>query len=300
MQLDDLANSVGLGLRAPHYQDILAATFNDQKKIAPWFEVLIDNYLGAGGTNYQVLEAMSQQYPISFHGVNLNLGGIDPLDKSYLQLLKSAIQAFNPIAVSEHACFTAFNGNQAHDLLPLPFTQAAADNLAQRVMQTQDFLGQQILIENVSRYIDYPATNLEKKEDMDEADLLTYVAHKADCFILLDINNAYVNQINHGIDYLKFLHKLPPSRIKEVHLAGHELRGSLLVDTHNNLISKKVWDCYADFCHFSRQHKITTPTLIEWDSDIPELSILLEEKSRAEKIIQHSKNQKIPTSEGTC
>lgn len=259
----------GLGLRIPHIQYVL-------KKYPdiPWFEIHICNFL-RGGINYQLLKQVAKKYPLSFHGVSLNLGGTEPLDTDYLQRLKKAVKDFQPTMISEHVCFTTMEGEYFHDLLPVPFTSFAIKHFSDRIDQVQNFLGQKILIENVSRYTTY------KESEMSEAEFISAISNMSGCGIVLDLNNAYVNQYNLGESLETFIAGLPLENIGEVHLAGFSKQGDQLIDTHSGPVCDAVWHSFRQL----NQLCADIPSLIEWDNQLPEFSILEQEQKKAQSII---------------
>ncbi|MGI1669677.1 MAG: DUF692 domain-containing protein [Neptuniibacter sp.] len=265
-------HGAGLGLRTPHLREVL----RDQPDV-PWFEVHICNYLG-GGLSKALLEEVNERYPLSFHGVNLNLAGIEPFDRDYLQRLKKSVDYLNPAMVSEHACFTAINGVHFHDLMPVPFTQQAVVHLAGRISIIQDLLGRQIMIENLSRYYRYD------ESEMSEGEFMAAVCEEADCGLLLDLNNAYVNQRNLGESLSGFISELPLERIGEIHLAGFTEQDGQLIDTHGSPVCEDVWQAFIDF----NQLKSGVPTLIEWDNNLPEFSVLMEQRQIAQTILDRN------------
>lgn len=260
----------GIGLRPAHLHEVLQTG-----PAIPWFEIHSCNFLG-GGLNRELLQQIGSNYPLSCHGVNLNLGGTDPLDLDYLQNLRRLIDDIKPMMVSEHACFCAHQGRYYHDLLPVPFTEAAARHMAARIQQVQDYLGRRILVENVSRYINYPTSPLS------EAEFLTMICELADCNLILDLNNSYVNQHNLGEDARQFITDLPLERIGEVHVAGFSNIEGQLIDTHSTNVSDEVWQLYRD----TIEQLATVPCLIEWDSELPPLATLLQEQRKATAIQQ--------------
>ncbi len=271
----NLVSGVGIGLRAEHYQFV-----KQEQPSTPWFEVLIDNYLGHGGQIQQHLQDFSEHYPLTFHGVGMSLGSCDPLNKTYLGLLKQAINTYQPALVSDHLCWTGFQNEYLHDLLPMPYTDEAARHVAQRIKQVQDYLNIQILIENVSSYMQY------RISDMSEAEFLVYVCELADCHLLLDINNIYVSAFNHGFDAVEYLDLMPAKRIKEIHLAGFEDQGGYLLDTHGEKIHPPVWELYREAIkRFGVQ-----PTLIEWDNNLPKFYVLQQEAHKAERILNDAQS----------
>ncbi|MFK5915447.1 MAG: DUF692 domain-containing protein [Woeseiaceae bacterium] len=262
---------VGLGLRSPHINEILT----DLPAI-PWFELLADNHMVEGGLIAAQLEAISQNYPTTFHSVGLSLASVDPLDMKYLGQLKKLMCQHEVAWLSEHCCFTAANGLHSHDLLPIPYSEESLQHMVQRISQVQDFLGEQILLENVSSYMSFSSSTIA------EVDFISAVAEQADCLLLIDVNNMYVNHINLGTDLDEYLTKLPYERIKEVHLAGFDDRGDYILDAHNNRVAKPVWTLYEKLI----KNIPDVPTLIEWDNDIPALQVLMAESKKAELIKQ--------------
>lgn len=256
-----MAASIGLGLRLPHVHEVIRT-----RPDVPWFEVHICNYLGSR-LNKGLLGKVREDYPLSFHSVSLNLGGTDPIDLAYITQLKHAISDFQPMLVSDHLCFTAHRNKAYHDLLPIPYTHLSLKNISERVTQIQDILGCRILLENASRYYCYPAN------DMSEAEFLSELCARTGCHILLDLNNAYVNQHNHGVDAVGFMQALPKTDIKEIHLAGHSQQHDRLVDTHNCAVDRAVWALYHRYCAINPD----VPCLIEWDQQLPSFSRLWQE-----------------------
>lgn len=259
----------GLGLRSAHIDRILS-----ERPPVPWFELLADNHTAPGGLIPRQLAAVRADYPISLHCVGMSLGGTDPLDMAYLRTIKRLIQSYEPAQVSDHLCFSSHLSHQYHDLLPLPYTEEALLHVADRIRRVQDFLGVRLLVENVSSYLTYGHSTLG------EAEFLAALTDSADCDLLFDVNNAYVNEFNHGAPAGDFLRQLPLERIREIHLAGYEDKGDYLIDAHNNRVSDPVWALYADVV----QRLPDVPVLIEWDNDLPALEILLDEADRAERI----------------
>ncbi len=251
---------VGLGLRPDHYETILS-----ERPSIDFFEALTENYLVPGGKPLHYLDRISAQYPIVFHGVSLSIGSTAPLNMDYLNQVKGLIQRTKPLWVSDHLCWTGVDGTNLHDLMPLPFTEEALDHLVTRVSQVQDYLGQQILLENVSSYLTYQSS------EMSEQEFLVELANRADCLLLLDINNVYVNSINHAFDANEYLRAIPSAKVAQIHLAGHERQGSFIIDTHSTPVIDEVWALYERAC---RQWGLVA-TLIERDADIPPLEELL-------------------------
>jgi uncharacterized protein (UPF0276 family) len=264
---------VGVGLRVQHFDVI-----ENEKPNIPWLEILTDNYLNPNSVQREYLQLFRQDYPMTFHGVGLSLGSVDPLNRDYLQRLKQLADEIQPAWISDHLCWTTAQQHVTHDLIPLPYTEEAIEHLSQRIQFVQDFLQQQILIENVSSYLQYNDSN------MTEWEFINAIVEKADCLLLLDVNNIYVSSQNHGFPANDYLNAMPLTRVREIHLAGYEDKGTHLLDTHSRPISDPVWDLYAQTIAYAGD----IPTLIEWDNDVPELSELLAEAQKAEQIKQAS------------
>jgi hypothetical protein len=259
----------GLGLRPDHYHDLLAAP-----GCVDWLEALSDNYLVPGGRPLHFLDKLRADYPMALHGVALNIGSSDPLDTQYLRDLKALVDRVQPMWVSDHLCWTEVDGVNLHDLLPLPYTEAVIDHVVERISRVQDALGQSILIENVSSYLSYTI------DEMPEWTFLAEVAKRADCRLLLDVNNIYVSSVNHGFDPLAYLHAIPADRVAQMHLAGHSVRNGYLIDTHDAPVTQPVWDLYR---HAARRFP-GVATMIERDDQIPPLGDLLAELDTARQI----------------
>ncbi len=259
----------GLGLRKDHYEAILS-----ERPRVDWFEALTENYLVPGGKPLHFLERIREHYPLVLHGVSLGIGGSDPLDRDYLAQLKVLAQRIEPAWISDHLCWTGLHGINAHDLLPLPYTEEAVEHVARRARQVQDYLGRHILLENVSSYLGYRAS------DMSEWEFLSAVAEQADCLILLDINNIHVSAVNHGFDPEEYLNGVPPERVQQHHLAGHTDHGDYLIDTHDAKVIDPVWDLYAK----AVRRFGPVSCMIERDDNIPPLAELIEELDYARGI----------------
>lgn len=268
-------SGTGIGLRSPHINEILS-----NLPPIPWFELLADNHLVEGGLIPLQLENICQHYPVTFHSVGLSLGSVDPLDLNYLGKLKKLMQRYEIAWLSEHCCFTSVDGFHSHDLLPIPYSEESLSHMVQRVSQVQDFLGEQILIENVSSYMRFSSSTL------DEVDFVSELAMQADCLLLIDVNNIYVNHVNHGIGIDKYLARIPYDKVKEVHLAGFEEQDDYLLDAHNNPVAEPVWQIYEKLI----KRIPNVPTLIEWDNDIPSLQRLIKESGKADVIVDKYKS----------
>lgn len=272
--VDEVPARAGIGLRAQHYTDVL-----ETRPGIAWLEVHSENYFGAGGQPHYFLEQFRARYPLSLHGVGLSLGSTDALDYAHLGKLKTLIARYQPGLVSEHLCWGSVGGRHLNDLLPLPYTEEALCHVCERICWTQDFLGRQILIENVSSYIQFAQSTIPEWE------FVAAVARATGCGILLDVNNIYVNAVNHKFDPLRYLEAIPVETVQEIHLAGFDSNGECLVDTHGKPVCDAVWALYREA--LERFGKI--PTLIEWDTDIPELSVLLEETRKADAILEENR-----------
>jgi len=259
----------GLGLRPEHYEEIAASP----GKVS-WFEALSENYMVPGGNPVYWLERIRRDYPIALHGVSLSIGSIDPLDERYLDDLKALADRVQPMWLSDHLCFTGLRGMNMHDLLPLPYTEEALNHVAERVQRVQDHLGRRLVLENVSSYVTYAASELSEWE------FISALSERADCEILLDVNNVYVSAFNHEFDALAFLRAMPRQRVRQFHLAGHTHKGSHIIDTHDHPIVPDVWDLYAEAVKLFPG----VPTMIERDADIPPYAELLAELDQARSI----------------
>ena len=256
----------GVGLRAAHYRDFL-----QQRPKVDWLEVHTENYLEAGGWDAHVLEQLRRDYPISLHGVGLGLGSAAGFSETHLQHVIETVRRIEPALVSEHLCWGAVPGRHLNDLLPMPLTHAALQLVSDRIDRIQHALGRRLLIENVSTYLRY------QDDAMSEAEFLAELVSRTGCGVLLDINNLYVNQHNHGEDALAAMAALPSNCVGEFHLAGHLQTNDALIDHHGAPVAPAVWSLYVQ----ALRRFGTVATLIEWDTDIPALSVLLEEAERA-------------------
>jgi uncharacterized protein (UPF0276 family) len=266
-----LPGRTGIGLRAQHHEAVLAT-----RPEVGWFEAHSENYFARGGSQLRVLGAVRERYPLSLHGVGLSLGGTDPLDVDHLAQLKRLVRDFEPALVSEHASWSSHAGIHYNDLLPLPYTEEALRNLVARVRQVQDVLGRRILVENVSSYLEFRAS------EMREPEFLAALVEESDCGLLLDVNNVYVSATNHGFDAYRYLELLPRRAVGEIHLAGHArvMRGGreLLIDDHGGPVCDAVWRLYAA----ALERFGDVPSLIEWDTELPPLPALVAEARRAD------------------
>ena len=263
----------GLGLRVDHYEAILA----DNPRV-DWFEALTENYLVPGGKPLDYLMRIRERYPMVMHGVSMSIGSTQPLDRVYLSQVKALAARLEPHWVSDHLCWTGIAGRNMHDLLPLPYTEEALANVIERVRTVQDILDRRILLENVSSYVSY------RDSQLTEWDFLREIAERADCLILLDVNNIYVSSVNHEFDPLDYLNAIPVDRVQQFHLAGHENHGDYLVDTHDHPVPDPVWELYgAALRRFG-----SVSTLLERDANIPPLEELCVELDAARQLAERT------------
>ena len=261
----------GLGLRPDHYPDFLAGS-----QPVDWLEIISENYIVPGGKPLAMLDAIRADYPMVMHGVSLSIGSDEPLDMDYLAALKALERRVEPLWISDHLCWTGINAHNTHDLLPLPYDAPALDCVVENIGRVQDYLGRRILIENPSSYVTF------RSSDRSEWEFLAEMAGRADCLLLLDVNNIYVSARNHGFDPEDYLAGLPVDRIQQIHLAGHSDMGDYVIDTHDAAVCDAGWDLYA------RAIAMVGPvaTMIERDDDIPPLAALLSELERARTLAQ--------------
>ncbi|HBR98613.1 MAG TPA: hypothetical protein DD979_14755 [Gammaproteobacteria bacterium] len=272
---DKIPADAGIGLRSQHYVDLL-----QRKPGVAWLEAHPENYFGEGGAPLYYLEKLREHYPLSLHGVGLSLGSVDPLNMDHLKQLKSLIDRFDPGLFSEHLSWGSFEGSFMNDLLPMPYTEEALDHFCERVSQTQDFLGRRMLVENPSSYLSYTHSTIP------EAEFLIAIAQRTGCGLLLDINNIYVSAENHDFDAIAYMNAIPSELVGEIHLAGHARNQvgdqEVLIDDHGSQVSTDVWALFDEFA----SKGVDVPVLIEWDSDVPELDVLLAEADKARQITE--------------
>lgn len=266
----------GIGLRAPHYESLL-----ELRPDIGWVEVHSENYFG-GGPPLVYLERAREHYPLSLHGIGLSLGSVDALNTEHLRQLKGLVDRFEPGFVSDHLCWCSHGGVYLHDLLPLPYTEEALRHVGERVARVQDYLGRPIWVENVSSYLRYAHSTIAEWE------FLAQLAARSGCGILLDVNNVYVSACNHGFRAEEYVNAVPVSCVKEIHLAGFAVNqypeGEVLIDHHGARVAEPVWDLYAQaIARFG-----PTPTVIEWDTDLPPLAVLLEEARKADRVMEET------------
>lgn len=262
----------GLGLRAPHYDTILA----QRPKAVDWFEIISENFIEAHKGYWDFLASLRADYPIVMHGVSLSIGSSDPLNHDYLAKLKRLADFLEAPWISDHVCWTGVNGKNTHDLLPVPYTEESLAHLTSRIRQVQDILGRRILLENPSTYLEFSDSHIPEWE------FIARMAQDADCGLLLDVNNVYVSAFNHNYDAKRYIDALPADRIVQVHLAGHQNFGTHIIDTHDGHVIDEVWDLYR----YTIATKGKVSTMIEWDDHIPEFDVLLTELDKVRSATQ--------------
>jgi len=260
----------GLGFRFQHFNEII-----EDGTRAEWFEALTENFIGrensGAGLNLKKLERLREKFPIVFHGVSLSIGSSDPLNKNYLARVKTLYERIQPEWVSDHFCWTSVGGHNSHDLLPLPLTEECLKHVIERIKRVQDYLGRRILLENASTYAEFECSTIPEWEFVAE------VCKRADCGILLDVNNIYVSSFNHGFDPYEYLKAVPKERVGQIHLAGHKNKKTHLIDTHDHPVCDEVWDLYAA----AVKQLGPMSTMIERDDRIPPLQELEAELDQA-------------------
>ena len=259
----------GLGLRTEHYNTIL-----ETKPKVDWFEALSENYMIPGGKPLNYLDRIREHYPMVMHGVSLSIGSTTPFDQDYLRDLKKLADRIQPAWISDHLCWTGVHGQNIHDLLPLPYTEETIKHVVERVKIVQDYLGRQILLENVSSYASYIDST------MTEWEFISEIAEQSDSLLLLDVNNIYVSSYNHQFDAKDFIDGVPAKRVQQMHLAGHQNNGDYIIDTHDSPVIDPVWDLYA----YAVSQLGQVSTMIERDDRIPALEELVEELQIARDI----------------
>lgn len=264
---------VGVGLRPVHSGEVIERGRRGELRVG-WLEAISENYMVPGGRPLRVLDEVRSVAPLVLHGVSLNIGSNDPLDADYLDALAGLVARIEPRWISDHLCWTGVGGRNLHDLMPLPHTGDAVLHVAARIARVQDRLGRRIAVENVSSYVRFAS------DELSEWDFLVAVAEEADCGILLDVNNVFVNACNHGFEAERFIDAVPAERVFQIHLAGHSTAGPLRIDTHDDHVCEEVWALYA------RAIRRLGPvsTLVEWDDRIPAFAVLEAEAERARSI----------------
>jgi uncharacterized protein (UPF0276 family) len=263
----------GLGLRTDHYHEILEAKANGGLEV-DWFEALSENYMVPGGKPHYFLDRIRADYPIVMHGVSLSIGSTTVFDQDYLRDLKALADRIEPAWISDHLCWTGVHGQNIHDLLPLPYTEETVKHVVERINIVQDYLGRQLLLENVSSYASYIDSTMTEWEFINE------IAERADCLLLLDVNNIYVSSYNHSFDPKAFVEGMPKKRVQQIHLAGHHNHGDYIIDTHDAPVIASVWDLYE----YAIARFGAVSTMIERDDKIPALTELVGELQIARDI----------------
>ncbi len=258
---------IGVGYRVPHYREVV-----ENRPEMDWFEVVSENFMVDGGSPLYWLERVSDAYPVVPHGVSLSLGGEG--DPEHLRRLRTLVERLNAPWVSDHLCFTGTDELRTHDLLPVPYTPGVRDHIVDRIKRTIDALERPFAVENVSSYLTYKASQVP------EWDFLADVVERADCGILLDVNNIFVSAVNHGFEPEEYLERIPADRVVQIHLAGHSIKDGYRLDTHDAPVCDEVWDLYGK----AIEKVGSVSTLIEWDGKIPEFSRLVEEAARARTV----------------
>jgi uncharacterized protein (UPF0276 family) len=266
------ASAVGIGLRTPHYHELLERDLRSEPPVG-WLEAHSENFFGDGGYDLHVLTRLRERYPVSLHGVGLGLGSVAGYSPEHVTKLAALVRRVEPFLVSEHLCWGAMAGRAFNDLLPLPLTDEALVLMIARVSALQDTLKRQVLIENIASYARFAG------DDYDDAGFLNTLARRSGCAILLDVNNLFVNQVNHGVDAAAQIDAIAPHHVREIHLAGHRRQGGVAIDHHGDRVADEVWALYER----ALRRCGDVSTLIEWDTDIPVLDVLLAEAERARK-----------------
>jgi hypothetical protein len=262
---------VGIGLRIPHYQHILA-----RRPVVDWFEIISENYMVDGGRPLEVLDRILEQYKVVQHGVSMYFGSVDPLNREHLKRLKTLTRRTQTPWLSDHLCWGSVDGRYTHDLLPMPYTWEAIEVTAQKIRQVQDFVEVPVVVENVSSYAEFHAS------EMTEWEFLTEVVERADCGILLDVNNIYVSSKNHSFDPFTYVNFVPADRVAQIHIAGHSKFEKYILDTHDHPVLPAVWRLYAR----AIERCGPTATLLEWDDNIPSFEEVHAEARKANKFLQ--------------
>ncbi len=278
----DIPDRAGVGFKTEHASAIL-----EHRPSLGWFEVHPENYMVPGGPRHVTLEAVRERYPLSLHGVALSLGGAERLDREHLRALRALVDRYQPGLISEHVAWSTHDGVYFADLLPTPLTAEALDRLCANIDEAQDALGRQILIENPSNYLRLPSS------DIPEPEFLVAAARRTGCGLLVDVNNVYVSAANIGYDAEAYIDALPIELIGEIHLAGHAVEEAdgqqLLIDNHGAMVAQGVWALYARLIGRSGPR----PTLIEWDTDVPEWCVLHAEARKADDYLALKVGQEV-------
>ena len=273
---------IGVGLRVPHYRHIL-----EQKPVVDWFEIISENFMVDGGRPLEILDQILEQYRVVQHGVSMYFGSADPLDRDHLKKIKRLVKRTNTPWLSDHLCWGSVDGRYTHDLLPMPYTMAVAKHTAEKIKQARDFLEVPICVENVSSYAEF------HQSDMTEWEFLSEVVERADCGMLLDVNNIYVSSQNHGFDPFDYLRGVPHDRIGQIHIAGHSRYEKYVLDTHDHAPPDPVWALYAETIRLGGR----SATLLEWDDRIPSFDEVHDEALKANRFLDQQTAAKAATRE---
>ena len=270
---------IGIGLRIPHYRHIL-----ENKPVVDWFEIISENYMIDGGRPLAVLDAILEQYRVVQHGVSMYFGSVDPLNREHLRRLKALTRRTKTPWLTDHLCWGSVDGRYTHDLMPLPYTWEAIDVTVAKVKQVQDFLEIPVAVENVSSYAEF------HESEMTEWEFLNEVVERADCGILLDVNNIYVSSVNHNFDPHVYVDNVPADRVAQIHIAGHSKYEKYILDTHDHPVVDPVWSLYA---HAIRRCG-PTATLLEWDDKIPSFDEVHGEALKAKRFLEEVSHESRP------
>ena len=262
---------VGIGLRIPHYRHILS-----EKPVVDWFEIISENYMVDGGRPLEVLDRILEQYKVVQHGVSMYFGSASAADPEHLKRLKRLVKRTKTPWLSDHLCWGSVDGRYTHDLLPMPYTWEAVKVTAERIRNVQDFLEIPVVVENVSSYAEYHVS------EMTEWEFLNEVVERADCGILLDVNNIYVSSQNHSFDPFTYVNAVPAERIAQIHIAGHSKFEKYILDTHDHPVLEPVWQLYAR----TIERAGPTATLLEWDDNIPSFEEVHAEALKANRFLK--------------
>lgn len=256
----------GLGFRPTHFSYI-----KENQPDVDWFEIITENYMDTGGKPRRVLGELKERYPIVMHGVSLSIGTVDPLNSEYLDKLKKLEQHVQPKWISDHLCWTGIAHKNTHDLLPVPYTEEALKHIIERIKQVQDYLGRRIVLENPSTYLEFAASS------MNEWEFIARMVEGSGCGLLLDVNNIYVSCYNHRWDPKTYIDAMPLDDVAQIHLAGHSNMGTHIIDTHDDHVIDEVWTLYA----YAINKVGPISTMVEWDDNIPEFPVMMEELGKA-------------------
>jgi uncharacterized protein (UPF0276 family) len=269
---------IGIGLRVPHYNHILS-----ERPTVDWFEIISENFMVDGGRPLKVLDQILEQYRVVQHGVSAYFGSAEPLNREHLRKLKRLVKRTSTPWLTDHLCWGSVDGRYTHDLLPMPYTFAAAEVTARKIREARDFLEVPIAVENVSSYAEFHVS------EMTEWEFLNEVVERADCGILLDVNNIYVSSRNHNFNPVEYVDSIAAERVAQFHIAGHSKYEKYILDTHDHPVIDPVWKLY--------EHAIArvgrTATLLEWDARIPSFDEVHHEALKANRYIENLESKTI-------